>query len=68
MSKVLVTGGAGFIGSNLTEALLKMGHQVRVFDNFSTGKKGNLIFDGAYPFLEVVEGDVCDFTVCQKAM
>jgi len=68
MSKALVTGGAGFIGSNLTEALLKMGHQVRVFDNFSTGKKENLVFDEAYPFLEVVEGDVCDFTVCQKAM
>jgi len=68
MSKVLVTGGAGFIGSNLTEALLKMGHQVRVLDNFSTGKEENLVFDEAYPFLEVVEGDVCDFTVCQKAM
>ncbi len=68
MSNVLVTGGAGFIGSNLTEALLKMGHQVRVLDNFSTGKRENLVFDETYPFLEIIEGDICDLTICQKAM
>jgi len=68
MSKVLVTGGAGFIGSNLTEALLKMGHQVRVFDNYSTGKKENLVFEEVYPFLEVMEGDICDLLTCRKAM
>jgi nucleoside-diphosphate-sugar epimerase len=68
MAKVLVPGGAGFIGSNLTEALLKAGHQVRVLDNFSTGKKENLVYSEAYPFLEVVEGDICDFTTCQRAM
>ncbi len=67
MAKVLVTGGAGFIGSNLTEALLRAGHLVRVFDNFSTGKKENLIFDEAYPFLEVMEGDLGDFIACQRA-
>ena len=68
MSKVLVTGGAGFIGSNLAEASLRMGHQVRVLDNLSTGKRENLAFDEVYPFLEIIEGDICDLTACQKAM
>jgi UDP-glucose 4-epimerase len=68
MSKVLVTGGAGFIGSNLTEALLKQGHRVRVLDDFSTGKRENLLYDETYPSLEMVEGDIRDLTVCQKAI
>ena len=68
MAKVLVTGGAGFIGSNLTEALLKQGHLVRVLDNFSTGKRENLIFDEAYSSLEIIEGDIRDLTICQRAM
>ena len=68
MSRVLVTGGAGFIGSNLTEALLRMGHQVRILDNFSTGKRENLVFDETYPFFEVIEGDICDLNTCQRAM
>ena len=68
MSNVLVTGGAGFIGSNLTEALLKQGHFVRVLDNFSTGKRENLIFDEAYSSLEIIEGDIRDLTVCQRVM
>ena len=65
--RVLVTGGAGFIGSNLTEALLKKGHQVRVLDNFSTGKRENLIFEKEVPSLEIINGDICDFGTCQKA-
>ncbi|NWF93003.1 MAG: SDR family oxidoreductase [Syntrophaceae bacterium] len=68
MSNVLVTGGAGFIGSNLTEALLKQGHRVRVLDNFLTGKKENLRFDHNYSSLEIVEGDIRDLAVCQKSM
>ena len=68
MVKVLVTGGAGFIGSSLTEALLQRGHFVRVLDDFSTGKRENLIFDKAFPSLEIIEGDIRDYSTCQKAM
>ena len=53
---VLVTGGAGFIGSNLVRALLERGDTVRVLDNFSTGSRGNL--DGLGGDVEVVEGDL----------
>lgn len=61
--KYLVTGGAGFIGSHIVEALLEQGHSVRVLDNFSTGKRENLDaltqrFDGKQ--LEILEGDVRD--------
>src|SRR5208337_4505525 len=68
MSKGLVTGGAGFIGSNLTEELLRRGHFVRVLDDFSTGKRENLIFDEKYPSLKVIEGDIRDLDTCQKAV
>jgi len=68
MSNVLVTGGAGFIGSHLTEALLREGHRVRVLDDFSTGKRENLIFDKEYPSLEITEGDTCHLALCQRAM
>jgi len=68
ISNVLVTGGAGFIGSNLTEALLQRGHIVRVLDDFSTGKKENLIFGKGYPSLEIVEGDIRDLGTCRKAI
>ncbi len=67
MFKILVTGGAGFIGSNLTEALLQRGHHVRVLDDFSTGKKANLQFERNYPSLEVIEGDIQEREVCRRA-
>ena len=56
MSRVLVTGGAGFIGSNLVEALLERGDDVRVLDNYSTGSRANLASLGRE--VEVVEGDL----------
>lgn len=55
--KILITGGAGFIGSHLTEHLLAAGNSVRVLDNLSTGKRGNL---PAHPLLEFVLGDIRD--------
>jgi len=56
--KVLVTGGAGFIGSHLCEALLKSDHQITVLDDFSTGSRGNLAHLKGDQRLRVVEGDV----------
>jgi UDP-glucose 4-epimerase len=67
MKSILVTGGAGFIGSNLTEALLKQGHRVRVLDDFSTGKKENLIFGKDHEGLEVIEGNIRDIETCRRA-
>ncbi len=66
----LVTGGAGFIGSNLAEALLERGRRVRVLDNFLTGKRENLAgfaerFGAAF---ELAEGDIRDLATVRKAM
>ncbi|AZE97967.1 UDP-glucose 4-epimerase [Pseudomonas orientalis] len=55
---VLITGGAGFIGSHLVDALLAKGYSVRVLDNLSTGKRSNLPLDN--PRLQLVQGDVAD--------
>ncbi len=65
MDRYLVTGGAGFIGSNLVEALLKRGHSVRVLDNFSTGKRENLA--AFIDDIELVEGDLTDPADVQRA-
>ncbi|MFQ5912858.1 MAG: SDR family oxidoreductase [Nitrospinota bacterium] len=58
--KVLVTGGAGFIGSHLVDRLLEDGHRVTVVDNFSTGRRENLAQHAGHPSLRVVEADVTD--------
>jgi UDP-glucose 4-epimerase len=63
--RVLVTGGAGFIGSHLVEALLARGNRVRVVDNLSTGHRSNL--DHLEGSIEWVEGDLADFEVCRAA-
>lgn len=62
----LVTGGAGFIGSHLVDALLARGCSVRVLDNLSTGKPGNLPLEHAR--LELIEGDVADAGQVRQAM
>lgn len=69
MSRFLVTGGAGFIGSNITERLLKEGHYVRVLDNFSSGKETNLMFTSTLTskVFELIKGDIRDKAVCDKA-
>lgn len=64
MAKVLVTGGAGFIGSNLVRALLERGDDVRVLDNFSTGNRGNL--EGVD--VEVVEGELRSYERVHNAV
>ncbi len=66
-SLFLVTGGAGFIGSNLCEALLRLGCHVRCLDNLSTGKQGNVdLFLGNSNY-EFVKGDIKDLDTCMKA-
>jgi UDP-N-acetylglucosamine 4-epimerase len=73
VSGYLVTGGGGFIGSNLVEALLRDGHDVRVLDDFSTGRRGNLAEapgwarEGGGRF-ELSEGDVRDRETCARAV
>jgi len=63
---ILVTGGAGFIGSNLVDALLARGHSVRVLDNLSMGKLSNLPLDDGR--LSVIEGDVADAALVSRAV
>lgn len=66
-SKFLITGGAGFIGSNLCEAILSMGYKVRVLDDFSTGKAENIKEFINNKNFELIKGDIRDINVCNKA-
>lgn len=66
-SKVLVTGGAGFIGSNIIEALLEQGNKVVCLDNFATGKRSNIAEFMSNPLFLLIEGDIRDQEICNKA-
>lgn len=66
-TRFLVTGAAGFIGSNLTEALLSLGFKVRGLDNFTAGKQDNIAIFKKNMNFEFVEGDVCDDETCTQA-
>jgi UDP-glucose 4-epimerase len=67
-SRVLVTGGAGFIGSHLVDALLAKGRAVSVLDDFSTGERDNLVSAAASGDLRVLEGSILDREVVSRAM
>ena len=64
--KVLVTGGAGFIGSHLVRELLEQGHDVRVVDNFSTGSEANL--SSVADEIDTIRGDLRDENVARAAV
>ena len=66
MALHVVTGGAGFIGSHTAEVLVKKGEEVRILDNFSTGKKSNL--SGVDRQVELIEGDIRNAAVCREIM
>ena len=66
-SVFLVTGGAGFIGSNLCEAILNLGYNVRCLDNLSTGKQANVDMFIDNPNYEFIKGDIKNLDICMKA-
>jgi UDP-N-acetylglucosamine 4-epimerase len=69
MNKILVTGGAGFIGSNLCEHLVKTGHEVICLDNFSTGHMSNIqeLLDNHGDKFRLIEGDIRNYETCLRA-
>ena len=66
-SLFLVTGGAGFIGSNLCEAILNLGYRVRCLDDLSTGKQENVDLFTDNPRYAFIRGDIKDFEICKAA-
>ena len=65
--KILITGGAGFIGSNLCEYFITQGNQVVCLDNFATGHKHNLDLVIDHPNFKLIEGDIRDLKTCHQA-
>lgn len=68
MKKYLITGGSGFIGSNIAEKVLDQGDFVRIVDNFSTGRRKNIEEFFGNPNFELIEGDITDIEVVKKAV
>ena len=68
VKKSLITGGAGFIGSHLVDALLKNGYSVVVLDDLSTGHKENLKDAWENPRFTFLKGDILNFDICQQAV
>jgi UDP-N-acetylglucosamine/UDP-N-acetylgalactosamine 4-epimerase len=68
MGKILITGGAGFIGSNLTEYFLNKDYQVVCLDNFSTGHRHNVEGFLKNPDYKLIEGSICDLETCKEAV
>ncbi|MGX7668074.1 SDR family oxidoreductase [Flavobacterium pedocola] len=66
--KILITGGAGFIGSNLCEYFLNKGHHVTCLDNFSTGFRHNIEHLVDHTNFKLIEGDIRDYQTCLKAL
>lgn len=67
-TKILITGGAGFIGSNLCEELLKQGEQVVCLDNFATGRIENILPFLSNPHFKLIVGDIRKMEDCRKAV
>ena len=66
--KILITGGSGFIGSNLTDALLSAGHEVTVYDNMTTGRTQFLDSASKHERLSIVEGDLLDVPLLERSV
>jgi UDP-N-acetylglucosamine 4-epimerase len=67
-SKILITGGAGFIGSNMIEYFLKNNNEVVCLDNLSTGHRKNIVEFLDHPNFQLIEGDIRDISVCKRAV
>ena len=67
MKKILITGGAGFIGSHIVDSLLKKGYDVVIYENFSSGTMDNLKHLNSNN-LSIIEGDILDYKKLEQAM
>ena len=68
MNKILITGGAGFIGTNLTEYFLNKGYKVTCLDNFATGHRHNIEPFLTNPNYQLIEGDIRNLETCKNAI